>query len=230
MIRRPIGRVWGDGLLDSNETDDLEVGGPDDLEVPTPEPEGSPARVGYFKASKSLVNSLLLVTPVFVLYQLGILTTDGWRNGADFVTSQLFVWLNGSAAAYLAINVGIVVAMVITARLLPGHARPTATVAGLVVAESVIYATFMGGLINWVLRQIGLDPPGLSMSVLDNIVLSLGAGAYEELVFRLLLLTGLFWLGKKLGLKGIPLALAAFAINGVIFSAFHYPPFGGDEW
>jgi hypothetical protein len=60
------------------------------------------------------------------------------------------------------------------------------------------------------------------------LMLSLGAGIYEELLFRVVLVGLLAWGAKKLlGLRPLVAGIAATVIGALIFSAFHYiGPFG----
>jgi membrane protease YdiL (CAAX protease family) len=61
-------------------------------------------------------------------------------------------------------------------------------------------------------------------------VLSLGAGLYEELVFRVLLVGGVFWLLRNAGLTAGRAGLLSVVISALIFSAFHYIGPYGDVW
>ncbi|MEO7965202.1 MAG: CPBP family glutamic-type intramembrane protease, partial [Gemmatimonadaceae bacterium] len=60
------------------------------------------------------------------------------------------------------------------------------------------------------------------------LMISLGAGLYEELLFRVLLVSALVWLAKKiLGWGPVAAGLFATMAGALIFSAFHYVgPFG----
>jgi membrane protease YdiL (CAAX protease family) len=60
--------------------------------------------------------------------------------------------------------------------------------------------------------------------------LSLGAGLYEELLFRVLLVSGLLAVGVRLGWKR-PAAVAVAVVGAaLIFSAFHYVGPMGDAF
>jgi membrane protease YdiL (CAAX protease family) len=61
-------------------------------------------------------------------------------------------------------------------------------------------------------------------------MISLGAGIYEELLFRVLLVSGLAWLmGRIFRLRPTPAAVFAVVVGALIFSAFHYiGPYGDD--
>jgi membrane protease YdiL (CAAX protease family) len=60
------------------------------------------------------------------------------------------------------------------------------------------------------------------------LMLSIGAGLYEELLFRVLLVGALAWGATKvLGLRPLPAGIAATIVGALIFSAFHYiGPYG----
>lgn len=188
--------------------------------------DAGPQRPGYLAHSRQLGTSLLLVTPLFLFYQVGILLTDGWKNGADFVTDGLWNLANQDESRYLIANFAIFLVLLTTAFLRGRHKRPTAGTLFFVVMESTIYASLMGGVIVRLLQETGLEPPRLAMSTWDSLVLSVGAGAYEELVFRLLLLGGLIWLLRRLKLSRFAAISIAVVVSSLLFSGFHYAPLG----
>jgi len=63
-------------------------------------------------------------------------------------------------------------------------------------------------------------PVGIGLG--SQLVLSLGAGIYEELLFRVLLVSGLLALGMRLGWKRPAAVSVAVVLAALIFSAFHY--------
>jgi membrane protease YdiL (CAAX protease family) len=69
------------------------------------------------------------------------------------------------------------------------------------------------------------------MDVGTRLMLSLGAGLYEELLFRVLLVGGLAWMLHRI-LGGHPALAGIIAAAGgaLIFSAFHYVGPYGDPW
>jgi membrane protease YdiL (CAAX protease family) len=102
-----------------------------------------------------------------------------------------------------------------------------------IMLESTIYALTMGSLIILVMtRLLGIEP-SLSAAlqkegIVSRFVMSLGAGVYEELVFRLGLLGGTFALTQKLFRWNRWFSLLiAFGISALAFSAVHHiPPYG----
>ena len=58
----------------------------------------------YLRDSRDLRTGLVLVVPLFILYQIGVLATDGIRNGVDFVTSAMWWVAQGQTLYYLGLN------------------------------------------------------------------------------------------------------------------------------
>jgi membrane protease YdiL (CAAX protease family) len=103
--------------------------------------------------------------------------------------------------------------------------------------ESVLYALLFGTVVGtatqWVLggTRLALDAAARSrLGGADVVVLSLGAGIYEELVFRVLLVGGLWGLFRSVGLRSRNAALVAACLAALVFSAFHYVGPYGDPW
>lgn len=61
-----------------------------------------------------------------------------------------------------------------------------------------------------------------NQSKINSLVLSLGAGIYEEFVFRFFLITGIFWILKKTLRNKFVIYSIAFFLSSLFFSLFHY--------
>ena len=67
--------------------------------------------------------------------------------------------------------------------------------------------------------------------VLGSLGLAVGAGVYEELVFRLVLVSLILIVGADLlGLNRRRTAIAAVVISSLLFAAHHHPPIGMDAF
>ena len=64
----------------------------------------------------------------------------------------------------------------------------------------------------------------------EMLVLSIGAGLYEELVFRVLLVGGLYWGIQHLASDKITAYLVAAVVGAMVFSAVHYIGALGDPF
>jgi hypothetical protein len=107
------------------------------------------------------------------------------------------------------------------------------------VLESGIVALTLGSLIVLVMRHLfgfdfGIEGPRLALqneNVPTTIILSLGAGVHEELVFRLGMFAGGAALLRLSGLAGHRWAMILSAIaSSLIFSAAHHVGSLGEPW
>jgi len=190
----------------------------------------------YLAASRQSRYSVTFALPLLLLYEsltalLPPSQLAGVRNGADVLLKTVFVALggrNGVTAFGLLLLIGGAWAVWRDRTRHPGALK--AGVLAAMLGESVVYAAVFGfvvaALTAAVLSGVGLaavQAPGrMVLPVASQLVVSLGAGIYEELVFRVLLVTGLVALGTLLGWKR-PAALAvAIVVSAAIFSGFHY--------
>ncbi len=195
------------------------------------------ARAAYNKKSPVLrrsdpLTSLLLVFPLFVVYQIGVLSMPSTYNGADLVTSQMLHLLHGNARTYFLINVGLALGFLVLVLVLRRKNTFDPRLFLPVLLESAIYALTMGSLICFVMIDfLHIDPklaiacaagPGQA-SPAAKLVLSLGAGVHEEILFRLIMVGGGVWLLERgLGLRRWIAVVISFAVSSVLFSAAHH--------
>jgi hypothetical protein len=172
-----------------------------------------------------------------VVYELLALALSGGamagvRNGADVLLKSIFVTFGGrtglivfggvllGTGAWLvwrdrvgeSLRWGVFGGMAIESLAL-------ASVLGLVT--STLTSLLLGGTLPFAMSQFG------RLGLASQVMISLGAGLYEELLFRVVLVGALAWLGRRL--LGSPLAAGVVAtlLGALIFSAFHYiGPYG----
>jgi membrane protease YdiL (CAAX protease family) len=195
--------------------------------------------MSYWQLSRSPRYAILFAAPLILMYEglawvLQGSATSGVRNGADVLLKSLFLTLGGTRGLLLfdLILVGIGIALIWRDR---GPLVPMIFVGMFaeVVALALIFGTVAGVLTALLIRGPsalavgGLQGLGLSTQVM----LSLGAGIYEELLFRVILVSGLAWLAKRV-FGWLPGASSIFAVvmGACIFSAFHYVGPYGDAW
>ncbi len=184
------------------------------------------------------LTSAILVFPLFLVYQAGILVSDG-LNGVDFTTRALVALAERDMTNYLIVLGGmlLVYAAVLVILRKRGSFSPRAF--GPVLLESTFYALTMGSVILFVMNALAPGFPGLAvgatarefappplavggaMNPLDVIVISAGAGLHEEFIFRLLLMGGLSWL--LAGFTGKKRAwITALIVSSLVFSLAHH--------
>jgi membrane protease YdiL (CAAX protease family) len=185
-----------------------------------------------FRDRSGPLTDLGLTLPVFVGYHLGVVWLDV-RNAADIVTHELKLLANDSLLAYsgLTLGIGAVFASVLLV-LGRGQALRWERFA-LVALEGVLYAVAMRALASYVVGRVHLGPSQApELGAFSGIVMSLGAGFYEEIAFRVVL----FGAGVSLIKLVLPalaplqrtLAIAAWGLAAAaVFSGWHHlGPFG----
>jgi len=105
---------------------------------------------------------------------------------------------------------------------------PLAGMAG----ESILLALPLLILNEWIPQRAlyARIPPG-HQSTLDDLLLSIGAGIYEELVFRLILISLMTLVLIDIGRikPAVGMALSVI-ISSLLFAGHHYEPIGADNW
>jgi hypothetical protein len=177
------------------------------------------------------LTSAILVFPLLLIYQLGILLSRG-RNGVDYLTASLVELSERDLDNYLWMLGGLLVGYAALLVILRQRESfdPRAFIP--VLAESTFYALTMGSIILFAMHRFVEVVPGLSLmpalsigggqlSMIDVIVISAGAGLHEELIFRLGGVGGLSWL--LAGITGEKRAwMAAAVISSLVFSLAHH--------
>jgi hypothetical protein len=132
-----------------------------------------------------------LTLPIFIGYHLGVIFLPV-RNAADVVTRELVALADNSLLAYGGLTLGIgAVYVAILVMLGRGRALRWERF-GVVAVEGVVYAVAMRMIAGYVVGRLFLAT-GVAMTPFTGLVMSLGAGFYEEVVFRVVL----FGLGAK---------------------------------
>ena len=96
---------------------------------------------------RNLLTSLILVFPLFLIYQVGVLFTLPMLNGADFVTILLFNSFGLTLKGYLLFLTAVVALFALALAMLGRKQHFNARAFLPVLPESTIYALTMGSLI-----------------------------------------------------------------------------------
>lgn len=198
------------------------------------------ARPGsYWQVSRAPRYSLLFALPLLVLYQiLAMLEPVGrqgsLRNGADVILESLFIALAGRLGPLLFMVCLIAGGLWLVARDIRRHGgRLRASVFARMLAESMVLALGFGFVVGALTSQL-VPPPAMigpevhALNWWSRLMLSVGAGIYEELLFRVVLVATLAWLGQAvLGWRPAVAGLWATLLGAMLFSATHYVgPYG----
>lgn len=189
----------------------------------------------YLIVSRRPLPSLAFLLPVIVLYELGTLffardpATGAETRIIAFNFLSSFLHLFGGTGRFLPAAAVISVLLAIhVSHGDPWRFKPR--VLGCMTAEAAAWGIpllMLGVVLARMMSLSGHPAASGKPSLAVMLVLSLGAGVYEELVFRLAGFAALgFLFGDVLGFKPRPTAIATTAITAVTFSLYHYL---GDE-
>jgi hypothetical protein len=163
------------------------------------------------------------------------------RNAADVVLKMPFLLFSGSRGSLYFFATVIAVCVFLVGRdLRRTRERLRPGIFAVMLGESAMLAAMLGlvvgmltaqlvGTITALSAQAGANPMD-AMPGQTKLMLALGAGLYEELLFRVLIVGGIaFGLRWLLGSATMAGVIAA-AVGALIFSAFHYIGEYGDRW
>ena len=178
----------------------------------------------YFRKSSSPLYSFIITLPIFLTYELGIfwmrnIEFNYIQNGADVLIEQAILRL-GFDVIYVSSIIFLFVLLIII--YYQKHHFNSLSISrpylGAMFLESIVYAIILFFLMgNLYLMDVSTN------DLYCNIILSLGAGIYEELIFRVLLIyvfyqsiKFLFRLGK------FSTNFYAIILSAILFSSFHF--------
>ncbi len=192
---------------------------------PLPSATDNDATDNYWVQSRQPLASLIFVLPLLAVYEVGVLWVpkNSARNGADAWLRQFLDWLGFSQyfllpALILCILLGWHFTTRQTWRLSRGLWGGMAGECVLLAICLWLLAHLQGTLLQTVAGPIRLD---LSARAADA-VRFIGAGIYEELLFRLILLSVIAWGLRAAKLHPAYCMLAAVILSSLIFSGAHY--------
>src|SRR5687768_3695165 len=153
----------------------------------------------YWRQSRAHRYSLLFALPLLVAYELlaaalGYGEPEAIRNGADVLLKSAFIALLGAHGPLVfgALLIGLSLWLVIRDMRVHGAHLSPRIFAGM-AAESVVLALAFGIIVASITTRV-LAPfaalaqtPMQELGVWTQLMVSLGAGLYEELLFRVLL-------------------------------------------
>lgn len=188
----------------------------------------------YLTVSKSPLYSFIFTLPLFLLYEVGIFLIssrdiDQLRNGADVLMRQVLesfgiYGMYGFGGTFL---VGFLIAFIRQKKNLRTSEIESRFLL-IMFFESIVWATLL------VIMMIKI-PTFLSLSnedhLIQQVVLAIGAGIYEEFVFRVLLISGLAILfGLIFNWGEFGKTFLSVIISSAIFSIFHFFGSYGDTF
>ena len=138
----------------------------------------------YLRLTRGRAFQVLAVVSLLAVYEAGILLTGSTRrNAADALLRQAFGLLgeHGPTAFHAALLLLFIAAAVFTI----GRGRDVVTCMPPFLVETGLYAAMLSPAV-FLLQEPFLERPA------EGLVLDIGAGVYEEIVFRYILIRGAF--------------------------------------
>ena len=195
---------------------------------------GVGAALLYLRESRSLGLSMVAVLPLVILYQVGIVQARSpTRNLAEVWITQPLYSLGVPAATV--VNVLVIIGCLYGLWKLERTGPVYLGFMGIMVLESVLYALFIyrfmalaAHIVQTEIQTILLAVGGMTT---NSLLLSIGAGVYEELFFRLLLVGGgMLALRKLFHWHKFWSAAVALVMSSLLFAAAHHLSPQGEQF
>ena len=182
--------------------------------------------VTYLTESRDIGVSVVLVLPLLLAYEIAVAVLQPTaRNGAELFVARLLAQLDPLILTVLRRGTAVVLIAVALAWLL--HHPPRVARLRWLLAEAALLALLLGPLLGLLVGGLGLSlsagPESASGPVWQPFLLSVGAGVWEELVFRLGLLGGLTILLVRVLSLPRPASFAiALIVSSLVFALYHH--------
>ncbi|MCF6158160.1 MAG: CPBP family intramembrane metalloprotease [wastewater metagenome] len=190
----------------------------------------------YFHRSRGLANSFLFILPLLIFYEIGIVIQgSNIKNTADVIIKTPFMVFGKNSS--LIFNLLIIIFVIVSLFFIEKKYKLSILVFAPMFIESVLYALLLGYVLGFIVYQILFPSPLVhlfSMNMVPlwtEIVLSVGAGVYEEIVFRFLLLTLFYFTCTVLFKINKPFSIiTSILFTSLLFASIHYIGILGDHF
>jgi len=188
----------------------------------------------YLRFSSSIYYSVVMALPLLLAYEILVILTQSnyWvvRNAADVWIRTFLMAFELDAQHLTFVMISISFLLIPLAKIRSSGVSLKITYLIMMILESFFYSLILGFVLQYILSLGGLSSGVLGKSVLQNIALSLGAGLFEEIVFRVILLNLLFFIFKPLFKKTLMTVILSVIVASLLFSISHYVGSMADSW
>ncbi len=192
---------------------------------------------GYFRDSSTLLYSYLICIPLLLLYEFLILISQPDAEYLVRISVDAWFKMIFGSLGFNALSATFFIAAVAGAVILWRDRYQLKKLKYryffLMLLESLFLAVILAIGISFLLQSILMAASGSSLQELSRlqlIALSLGAGLYEELFFRVILVSFLLWIFKKVFTHKGAANASAVILAALCFSAVHYIGEFGDPF
>jgi len=198
---------------------------------------GGKVAADYWSQSRRPLVSLVFISPVLVVYEVGILAlgAEAMRNGADGWLRGLLAFIGlGQYFLLPLLTCGILLAWHHVSRQRWGFRR--SVLVGMLLESTLLAIALVS--IYWlqsllaehVVLVLNTGSGGRPETFVDGLRLLVGfcgAGVYEELLFRAMLLPGVALLLRQFRVEARPAMIVSVILTSLLFSAVHFQFFAG---
>ena len=188
----------------------------------------------YWRYSRSAYYSAVAALPLLVIYEILIVLSQsrywGIRNAADVWIRTFLMAFDLQAQHITFVLIGISLALIPIAKSRARGIKLKANYFALMFAECLAFSLVFGVVLQSILRLGGLSSGGPGSGLMQNLALSVGAGLFEEIIFRVILLNLLFLLLSPLLKKKVVTAVVSVLLASFLFSLSHYVGTMADTW
>jgi len=175
-----------------------------------------------------------MALPLLLAYEILIILTqsDYWviRNAADVWIRTFLMAFDLKAQHLTFVMIGILFVLFPIAKMRSSGVSLRIIYLFIMLLEAFFYSLILGVVLQFILRLGGLSASGFGDDILQNIALSLGAGLFEEIIFRVLLLNLLFFISKLFFKKTVVNVVFSVLVSSLLFSISHYVGSMADSW
>ncbi len=192
-------------------------------------PATTPPRFNYWQATRTPLYGLITILPLFIIYE-GLLLTLGSdiKISSDVWLVSLIPFL-GTANIWVAKVLAVVAMGLLFVWQKDRPPLKGAYFSGILL-ESLVYSMVLGNVISFILNNVPFLFAAQPGNTLTNLMLSAGAGLYEELLFRVLIFGGLAALLNLWKKQPVVNIIIAAVVSSLWFSAIHHMGAFGDPW
>ena len=188
----------------------------------------------YWRYSRSAYYSAVAALPLLVIYEILIVLSQsrywGIRNAADVWIRTFLMAFDLQAQHITFVLIGISLALIPIAKSRARGIKLKANYFALMFAECLAFSLVLGVVLQSILRLGGLSSGGPGSGLIQNLALSIGAGLFEEIIFRVILLNLIFLLLSPLLKKKVVAAVFSVLLASFLFSLSHYVGTMADTW
>jgi hypothetical protein len=181
--------------------------------------------------------SLLAIAPLWICYELGLKASGAQvANGGEVLLQRVF-YLFGETHGPLIWRIVLATVFFAAGVFALRSGAPIVKTVLFIFLEGGLFGLLLGPASMWMQRKVesllvaGVAAPATDWrgSLLD-VSLCLGAGVYEEIVFRLILLSAIYYVvarsSASASVHKIGASIVAILLSALMFSGFHYWPAG----